>query len=289
MTLFHVDAFARAPFTGNPAAVLVLDAFPDPAWMQQLAAEMNLSETAFVVPTDPDAEPATFALRWFTPTAEVDLCGHATLASAHILWTEWDQETWSDGSAADAIAFNTASGRHLATRTADGSVCLSFPADPPRETLPPEGLLDALGVSDPVYVGRGERDLLVHLADANAVDRVSPDMTSLARIDTRGVIVTAPAAGPSAAVDTPADFVSRFFGPRVGVPEDPVTGSAHCALAPYWAERLGRCRLIGRQTSARGGTVRVEVTDDGHVELGGEAVTVFRADLAPDVQALKDS
>ncbi len=282
MPLFQVDAFARAPFTGNPAAVLVLDAFPDPAWMQQLAAEMNLSETAFVVPTDPNAEPAAFALRWFTPTSEVDLCGHATLASAHVLWTEWEQAEWGDESAPSTLAFDTASGCHLARQTETGSICLVFPADPPRETPPPEGLLAALGVSHPVYVGRSERDLLVHLDDAASVDRVSPDMAQLARIDTRGVIVTAQAS------DDTADFVSRFFGPRVGVPEDPVTGSAHCALAPYWADRIDGPRLTGRQTSARGGTVQVEVTDDGHVELAGEAITVFRADIEPGVLPMAD-
>lgn len=288
MILFQVDAFARRPFTGNPAAVLVLDAFPDATWMQQLAAEMNLSETAFLVPLDLDADPAEFALRWFTPTAEVDLCGHATLASAHVLWTEWRRSEWSEGSAPDALAFDTASGRHHATRSADDLVCLVFPADPPSETPPPDGLLEALGVSNPVFVGRSERDFLVHLEDAAAVDDVSPDMHRLACIDTRGVIVTAPAADASDG-DAAADFVSRFFGPRVGVPEDPVTGSAHCALAPYWADRTGRRQLIGRQTSPRGGTVRVEVTDAGHVELSGKAVTIFRADLHPDVLSMAAS
>lgn len=232
--------------------------------MQNVAAEMNLSETAFLRP-QPDG---TYRLRWFTPTDEVDLCGHATLASAHVLWSEGHL-------ALDAEArFDTESGRLAATQ-ADGWITMDFPADPPTPVEPPPRLLDALDLMDPLYVGRSERDYLLHCADEAAVrDRV-PDMGALAEVDSRGVIVTA------ASDQEGVDFVSRFFAPRVGVPEDPVTGSAHCALGPYWAEQTGQTTLTGRQVSARGGTIRVhlEVPDADRVALSGQATTVLRGRL----------
>jgi PhzF family phenazine biosynthesis protein len=261
---YQVDSFTTTPRTGNPAAVCVLSTARDADWMQAVAAEMNLSETAFV---RPQAD-GTYRLRWFTPTAEVDLCGHATLASAHVLR--------SDGFLApDAEArFDTQSGRLTASRNGEW-MAMNFPADPPAPVEPPSGLLDALGVVDPRYVGKSERDFFVHCSAEEEVVGVDPDLNSLAGLDSRGVIVTA------SSDRTDADFVSRFFGPGVGVPEDPVTGSAHCALGPYWAEQMGQTSLTGRQVSARGGTVRTALDGPGadRVTLSGRAVTVIRGRL----------
>ena len=259
----QVDAFTDTPFAGNPAAVCVLDAERPVAWMQQVAREMNLSETAFL-----RRRAGGFALRWFTPTHEVDLCGHATLASAHVLWAE--EHLAPD----EAAVFHTKSGR-LTTRRADGWIAMDFPAEPFEPADAPPGLLDALGVL-PAFVGRNRMDYGILLDDEAAVRDVTPDMSRLATVDTRGVVVTAPARE-----GTDYDFVSRFFGPRVGVPEDPVTGSAHCALGPFWADQLGKTRLMGRQVSARGGTVRIQVeaADSPRVLLMGQAVTVLHAEL----------
>lgn len=273
MPLFQVDAFTDVPFSGNPAAVYISSAFPNDPWMQQLAAEMNLSETAFLVPTAPSKNPAAFRLRWFTPTHEVDLCGHATLAAAHVVWAEWNDMKQGDGSGPDALTFDTASGDMTATQTDDGAIVLNFPADPPVEMALPDGVLDALGISETVYTGRGNRDMFIHVPRSEVLASLTPNMDALASFDTRGFVVTA-------AAEESADFVSRFFGPGVGVPEDPVTGSAHCALGPYWADRLGRTRLAGRQVSARGGTVGIDVRPGGRVHLSGHAVTVFRGDVA---------
>jgi predicted PhzF superfamily epimerase YddE/YHI9 len=315
--LVQIDAFTAAPFAGNPAAVCLLDAPREAAWMQRVAQEMNLSETAFVrldtapgAPGQaPEADGAAFDLRWFTPTHEVDLCGHATLAAAHALWTEG----YADPAA--PLAFATASGRLTARREAPGDdasgnasggaeatgdagwITLDFPADPPVSAEAPPALLGALGLRAAAYVGRTGRDLFVQV-DAPAVVRtLAPDLARLATLDARGVIVTAAATTDDDAAATDAegadlagadlagadlagaDFVSRFFAPAVGVPEDPVTGSAHCALAPFWAERLGRAQLVGRQLSARGGTVRVHARG-ARVTLGGQAVTVLRGTLA---------
>jgi PhzF family phenazine biosynthesis protein len=262
--LYQVDAFTNAPFAGNPAAVCLLSTSRDADWMQDVAAEMNLSETAFLHPQRDGA----YRLRWFTPTHEVDLCGHATLASAHVLWT--------DGRLApDAEArFDTNSGRLTATRD-DGWITMDFPADPPAPVEPPPALLDALGLMDPLYVGASGRDYLLRCTDAADVWALDPDVRTLAELDTRGVIVTAE--GDRAEVD----FVSRFFAPGVGVPEDPVTGSAHCALGPYWAEQAGQVDLTGRQVSPRGGTVRVrlDAPDAERVALAGQATTVLRGRL----------
>lgn len=260
--LFQVDAFADAAFRGNPAAVCLLDAPASAEWMQQVAAEMNLSETAFLDPRDDG-----WHLRWFTPTTEVDLCGHATLASAHVLW-----ETSRLGAAAPA-RFHTRSGVLIATRDGE-EITLDFPATPPAPAAAPDGLLDALRI-EPQHVGRSRFDYLIEVADAAAVQDLAPDFAALSRVDARGVIVTSRGDGSG------ADFVSRFFAPAAGVDEDPVTGSAHCCLAPYWSGKLGRADLVGYQASRRGGTVRVHADGD-RVRLSGRAVTVFRGELLAD-------
>jgi PhzF family phenazine biosynthesis protein len=257
-----VDAFADRPFAGNPAGVCVLTQPADPAWMALVAREMNLAETAFLHPKDDG-----FGLRWFTPVAEVDLCGHATLASAHVLW----QEGWL---ALDAEArFHTRSGVLTARRTG-AMIELDFPAEPAEARPAPAELLPALGLKGAEWTGVNRMDLLVQVGSAAELRGLSPDMGVLARLGTRGVIVTARAEPGSG-----ADFLSRFFAPGVGVPEDPVTGSAHCALAPFWAERLGRPELVGYQASARGGTVRVALKGN-RVRLTGQAMTILRGTIA---------
>lgn len=259
LPLFQVDAFTDRPFAGNPAAVCVLDGPRDDAWMQHVAREMNLSETAFLIRQDDG-----YNLRWFTPAVEVDLCGHATLASAHVLWE------LSYLPAGTQARFHTKSG--LLTAEQHGNwIELNFPAKPeePAGTIP--GLAEALGVT-PVYVGTSQFDCLVEVESEAVVRDIQPDFARLALIPVRGVIVTSRASTPG------YDFVSRFFGPRVGVPEDPVTGSAHCVLAPFWGGRLGRAELTGYQASARGGIVHVHL-DGERVRLGGQAVTVLRGEL----------
>jgi len=252
---FHVvDAFASGPFTGNPAAVFVLDSFPDDGLMQSVALEMNLSESAFVV----GRGDGDYDLRWFTPLAEVDLCGHATLASAHVLL--------DPASSGTVVRFHTRSGMLAVRRAGDGRLVMDFPAESPEAAEPPAGLEEALGTRI-VAFGRNRMDVLAELDDEHVVRGLKPDLSAIARLDVRGVIVTAAGSGEF-------DFVSRFFGPAVGVPEDPVTGSAHCALAPWWGERTGKERMTGWQASARGG--RVEVTRRGdRVELTGSAVTAI--------------
>jgi len=259
--LFHVDAFAEGPFTGNPAAVCVLtdDFSASDEWMRAIAGEMNLSETAFVRPRD-DGD---WDLRWFTPRVEVDLCGHATLATAHVLWTE-------DSTDAEILRFHTRSGVLTATRT-DELVELDFPALANTPLDPPDALAAALGV-EPVAAARNVHDLLVEVVDAAAVRSLMPDLDAVAAIDARAIVVTA------RSDDARYDFVSRCFGPRVGIDEDPATGSAHCALATYWAERLGRTEFRAYQASARGGTLLVTLEGD-RVRLGGTAVTISRGEL----------
>jgi PhzF family phenazine biosynthesis protein len=257
--IVQVDAFTNRPFAGNPAAVCVLDGPRDPVWMQGVALEMNLSETAFLVP-----EEDGYRLRWFTPAVEVDLCGHATLASAHVLWEDGHLPT-------DALAhFLTRSGRLSATK-ADGWISLDFPSNPVERAIDPELLGKALNVSV-VYSGMSRFDALVEVKSEEVVRGIAPDFAALQAIEVRGVIVTA------RSDSSEFDFVSRFFGPRVGVPEDPVTGSAHCVLAPYWAEKLGRTEMVGYQASKRGGVVRVRLEGD-RVLLGGQAITVLRGEL----------
>ncbi len=255
----QVDAFSDRPFGGNPAAVCVLSSPRNEEWMQLVAREMNLAETAFLV-----GRPGGYDLRWFTPTCEVDLCGHATLASAHTLWED-------EYLAGDATArFHTRSGVLTADRR-DGLIWLDFPATPAQAADAPDDLKRGLGVSLH-FVGRTPFDYLVELDDERTVISLNPDLRLLAKLPVRGVIVTAASAAPG------RDFISRFFAPAAGVPEDPVTGSAHCALAPFWSERLGRTELVGYQASTRGGIVRVRLAGD-RVFLGGHAVTVVRGEI----------
>ena len=255
----QVDAFTTLPFTGNPAAVVVLGQRREDLWLQSVAREMNLSETAFLVWEDDG-----FRLRWFTPAVEVALCGHATLASAHVLWDE------GFAPPTRTLRFLTRSGVLAATRR-DDWIELDFPARPDTPVEAPAGLAAALG-AEPVRVGRNVDDLVVLLESEAAVRALAPDVGALRRLPVRGVAVTAAATTPG------YDFVSRFFAPAVGVDEDPVTGSAHCCLAPFWSERLGRTEMTGYQASARGGVVRVRVAGD-RVVLAGQAVTVARGEL----------
>ncbi len=258
--MVQADAFTDRPFSGNPAAVVVLEKAVDDRWMQNVALEMNLAETAFLVRrSDGD-----FDLRWFTPAIEVDLCGHATLASAHVLWEEGYLEPKVQA------RFHTRSGVLTADRR-DGAIILDFPAMPERETEPPEGLLRALGVSAG-YVGKSAFDYLVEVESEAAVRAASPDFGALGGIKARGVIVTARASTPG------FDFVSRFFAPAAGINEDPVTGSAHCTLGPFWAARLHKTSFVAYQASPRGGVVKVDVKGD-RILLGGQAVTVLRGEL----------
>ncbi len=257
--LLQIDAFTDRPFAGNPAAVCLLDAPADATWMQQVAREMNLSETAFAHP-----EGDTFRLRWFTPAVEVELCGHATVATAHALW-----ETGRLPRTAPA-RFDTLRGR-LGAAWRDGWIELDFPALPPREAALPPGLAEALAVR-PTWSGRSRFDALLEVAGEAELRGLAPDFAALRRAEVRGVIVTARADDPR------YDFVSRFFAPAVGVDEDPVTGSAHSVLAPYWSAKLGRAGLTGYQASARGGVVRVRMEGD-RVAIGGRAVTVLAGEL----------
>lgn len=256
-----VDAFTAEPFAGNPAAVCLLAGPARDGWMQRVAAEMNLSETAFLDPREDG-----FGLRWFTPTVEADLCGHATLAAAHVLAERG--ELAGEG----AVRFHTRSGV-LSARRDGARIALDFPATPPEAAAPPAGLLEALGVN-PLGVFRTRFDWLVEVRDEAEVRRLDPDVARLRRVEARGVIVTARATGPE------HDFVSRFFAPAGGIDEDPVTGSAHCSLGPFWSARLGRSGLAGYQASARGGRVEVRCLG-GRVELSGRAVTVARGELSP--------
>jgi PhzF family phenazine biosynthesis protein len=253
------DAFTAAPFAGNPAAVCLLPAPREDAWMQAVAREMNLAETAFLLRRGDE-----FGLRWFTPAVEVDLCGHATLASAHVLWEEGHLDRTAEA------RFHTRSGLLTARRDGDW-ITLDFPATPPAPCEPPPELGRALGAPSRLVL-KTPFDYLVELESEAAVKAVTPDLGALARLRGRGVIVTSRAARPG------FDFVSRFFAPAAGVPEDPVTGSAHCALGPLWGERLGKSSLVGYQASQRGGVVRVTLAGD-RVLLAGQAVTVLRAEL----------
>ena len=258
-TLTQVDAFTDRAFGGNPAAVLVLPAPADESWMQAVATEMNLSETAFVHP-----EKDGFGLRWFTPRLEVDLCGHATLAAAHVLW--------EDGTASKnaPLLFHTKSGLLTATRS-EPWIELDFPAEFEEYCAAPMELTEALGVAMH-YVGKNRFDYLIEVENEATLRGLEPDFAVLESVPARGFIVT------SRADSKEYDFVSRFFAPSHGVREDPVTGSAHCCLAPFWSTRLGKDTMVGYQASLRGGVVRVRVEGD-RVVLGGQAVTVLRGQL----------
>jgi PhzF family phenazine biosynthesis protein len=264
--IYQVDAFTNEVFKGNPAAVCLLDEPREAEWMQQVAAEMNLSETAFLAPRADGG----FALRWFTPKIEVPLCGHATLASAHVLWEAGQLD-------ADAEArFHTLSG-WLSARRDGARIEMDFPSLPVQEAALPAGAAEALGAA-PVFVtraqdqGGAEKNFLLEFESEAAVRNLRPDFAELAQAVDTGVIATARAA------TAPFDFVSRYFATYAGIDEDPVTGSAHSSLAPYWAAKLGKAEMIGYQASARGGVVHVRL-GEGRVFIGGEAVTVLRGAL----------
>lgn len=271
LEVLQVDAFTDQPFAGNPAGVCLLPAgdWPDEGWMQAVAAEVNVAETAFLRPAGPGA----WDLRWFTPTVEVDLCGHATLASAHALRTHW-------GATDSRLTFSTRSGELVVTAEGDGLV-LDLPADPPSPTAEPPGLLAALGLigADAAVEVMASRTFeVVVLPGAADVAATAPDMAALARVSRHGVVVTAPGDGTD-------DVATRVFAPAVGIPEDPVTGSAHAVVAPLWADRLGRNPLRCRQLSARGGTLVATVAGD-RVRLAGNAVTTMVATLTTPPQVL---
>jgi PhzF family phenazine biosynthesis protein len=257
--IFIVDAFTDRPFAGNPAGVCFLDEPRPDDWLQRVAAEVNLSETAFLSP-----EGDGFRLRWFTPRVEVDLCGHATLASAHAIWSEGRIPI------TEPIQFQTRSGRLGAERVGE-LIELDFPALSVNACEAPPGLAESLGV--PLeFVGNYGMDYLCEVSDETTLRDLRPDFARLRQVRTRGLIVT------SLSKDRRYDFVSRFFAPAVGIDEDPVTGSAHCALATYWAPRIGRHELLGFQASPRGGEVRIQLRGN-RVGLGGRAVTVIRGSL----------
>lgn len=273
MRIRIIDAFAERAFTGNPAGVCLLDSdsWPDEGWMQLVAAELNLSETAFARPIRTDGEAGDtgthWGVRWFTPRTEVDLCGHATLATTHAMV--------ESGLVNGVVTFACRSGVLTAQPHADGTITLDFPAHQPTPVIAALGLSEALGA--PVigaYDTGALGDLLVEVADEHTVRHLVPDLGVLATLPLRGVIVTAAAIDP----DSGYDFVSRFFGPAVGVPEDPVTGSAHTALAPFWSARLGRDTLVGLQASQRTGLVRCRLAGE-RVLLTGRAITVLDGEL----------
>jgi PhzF family phenazine biosynthesis protein len=259
-----VDAFTDAPFGGNPAAVCLLPSARDDAWMQLVAREMNLAETAFLIPRDDG-----YSLRWFTTTVEVDLCGHATLASAHVLWEAGHL------AAGDTARFHTRSGLLTAVRR-DGRIWLDFPALRETPAPAPAGLDRALGAAIR-HFGVNPIDSLAEVDSEETVRAIRPDLAALRSFGGRGLIVTSRSRDGA---NTPYDFVSRFFAPGAGIDEDPVTGSAHCCLGPFWEARLGKSELTGYQASARGGIVLVRCRGD-RVELGGHAVTVLRGTLTP--------
>lgn len=260
LPLWHVDAFTHVPFAGNSAAVCVLDGPREDGWLQQVASEMNLAATTFLYPQNDG-----YRLRWFSAQVELELCGHGTLASAHVLWEQGYL-------ASDAQARFYTKGGFLTAKRDGEWIELDFPAKLEEEAKAQTLLVESLGVT-PRYVGKSQLDYLVEVESEEAVRAISPNFAQLATFPTRGVIVTA-AAKPGSAYD----FVSRFFCPSVGINEDPVTGSAHCVLSPFWSKRLGRAQLTGYQASARGGIVRVEFTGE-RVRLGGQAVTFLRGEL----------
>ena len=259
LSIVQVDAFTSRPFAGNPAGVCVLPEDRDDAWMRNVAAEMNVAETAFL-----RKQPDGWGLRWFSPAVEIDLCGHATLASAHVLW-ETNQLP-----AGETARFHTRSGLLTAVRKGDW-IELDFPATPDEPVDAPRDLLESLGAS-PRYVGRSRFDYLVELENEETVHGLQPDLARMKTLGGRGVIVTSRSSDPD------WDFVSRFFAPAAGIDEDPATGSAHCCLAPYWSRILGKTSFRARQISPRGGELKIELAGD-RVRLAGQAVTVLRAEL----------
>jgi len=255
LEIFQVDAFSAEPFGGNPAAVIPLERWLPDDVLQRIAEENNLSETAYFVRNG-----ETFDLRWFTPAVEVDLCGHATLASAHVLFEQLGEQV-------DVLRFNTRSGELRVSRGADGLLAMDFPAKQPVAVEAPSGLLKALGLSRASAVYQSD-DYVVMIDDASLLDPLQPDFVALSAFDVRGIAVTAPGRG--------YDFVTRWFGPRVGVNEDPVTGSAHTSLAPLWAQRLGKNTLTCEQGGARKGQLLCEVPGNGRVIISGRAALYLR-------------
>ncbi|MBW4482344.1 MAG: PhzF family phenazine biosynthesis protein [Tildeniella torsiva UHER 1998/13D] len=258
ISLTQVDAFTDAAFGGNPAAVCALPEAPPDRWMQQVAQEMNLSETAFFYP-----EADGYRLRWFTPTVEVDLCGHATLATCHVLWSEGHLSN------EQPATFHTRSGVLTARRLGDW-IELNFPANPSHPIAEPDGLANALGTT-PKAIVENSLGYLVELESAAAVRDLRPNFAALGQFPVHGVTVTSLG-------DAPYDFVSRFFAPALGIDEDPVTGAAHCCLGPYWREKLGKTTFLAHQSSARGGVVKVQEEGD-RILLSGQAITIFKGDL----------
>lgn len=259
-SIVQIDAFASKAFGGNPAAICLLSEPRSEEWMQNVALEMNLSETAFLI-----AKEGSFDLRWFTPALEVDLCGHATLASAHFLWEDGHVPS------TEICNFDTRSGRLTAVKDGDW-IEMTLPAKPVKTIDVPEGLSEALGAK-PVYVGLDSLNYCLVEVESEAVLRnLEPDFARVAQLPFLAIAATA------AAESQDIDFVSRFFAPSAGINEDPVTGSAHCALGPYWRKRLDKSRMTAYQASSRGGFVRVRVDGD-KVHIGGQAVTVMRAEL----------
>jgi PhzF family phenazine biosynthesis protein len=270
LSIVQVDAFTATPFTGNPAAVCILNGPRDEKWMANVAREMNLSETAFLVPDA--ADHGAFQLRWFTPAVEVALCGHATLACAHVLWEEGRLAPHANA------RFHTKSGLLTCTRVGHW-IEMDFPATPVEPADPPAQLAEAIFAqgepADFTFVGRSKFDYLLEVADEDTVRALKPNHHLLRQLPVRGIIATSLA---NSANRQNYDFVSRFFAPGSGVDEDPVTGSAHCALAPYWAQRIGKVEMTGYQASPRGGIVKVRPVGD-RVFLSGHAVTVLRGEL----------
>ncbi len=259
LPLYQVDAFTNEPFKGNPAAVCLLDEARPEDWMRALAAEMNLSETAFVLPQGED-----FNLRWFTPAVEMDLCGHATLASAHVLWETGRVPVDRQ------IRFHTRSGLLTITKQRDW-IEMDFPARRIREVTENEGVIDAIGAVPEEVFQSGDNLLFVYESE-KTVRNLKPDFAALKKYEFHGVIVTSPADSPQ------YDFVSRFFAPAIGVDEDPVTGSSHCTLAPFWGERLRKSTMTALQVSARGGELKLRVSAE-RVYISGQAVTVFGTNI----------
>jgi len=257
--IFQVDAFTDKPFSGNPAAVCILSERRDEEWMRNVAREMNLSETAFLY-----RKTGGFDLRWFTPTVEVDLCGHATLASAHVLWESGylrpDEQAY----------FFTRSGLLMAENKGDW-IDLDFPSEPEEQATPPDDLLKALGV-EPKYIDKNRFDYLIEVESEQIVRNVKPDFRLLASLPVRGVMLT------SLSNSGEYDFVSRFFAPASGIDEDPATGSAHCCLGPFWKKRFHKDQFTAYQASSRGGVIRIRLADD-RVYLGGQAVTVMHGEI----------
>lgn len=260
-SVIQVDAFTNKPFAGNPAAVCVSGTPLDEGLMQQIATEMNLSETAFLYPLAGDGN---YSLRWFTPAAEIDLCGHATLASAHVLWTEGHL------SSDIAVRFQTKSGE-LRVAPKDNLLQMDFPVQPVHDAAVSPALVKAMNHADIVHCSRNDVNILVELRSHQAVVNLTPDLEKIAKLPYQGVIVTSVG-------DAPYDFVSRYFVPAMGIPEDPVTGSSHCSLAPYWQAKLDKDKMLAYQSSARGGKLYVECTPE-RIYISGQAVTVMRGDL----------